>query len=97
MRKYKIQLPLNDSDGAPIEQEKLSYLCDELVAVFGSFAVPNRITWKYDGVEYVQMMELEIVTTDDKVPMKFLKGIKKSLRESFRTDIFITTYSVQTI
>lgn len=97
MRKYKIQLPLHDSDRAPIEQEKFSYLCNELVTVFGSFAVPNRRTWKYDGVEYVQMMELEIVTTDDKVPMKFLKGFKKSLRESFRTDIFISTYSVQTI
>ena len=97
MRKYEIHLLLNYRDGEPIEQEKIGSVRDELVKAFGSFVTPDRQTWKYDGVEYVEIMKLEVVTTDDKVPKKFLKDFKERLKESFRqTDILITTHRIQT-
>ena len=76
MRKYEIQLPLSYNDGEPIEQEKIKSAQDELVHVFGSFAVPDRKTFKYDGVRCVEIMKFEIVTADNRVPKKFLKGFK---------------------
>jgi hypothetical protein len=98
MRKYEIHLPLNYSDGEPIEQEKISRVRDELVNAFGSFVVPDRKTWKYDGVRYVEILRLEIVTTDDKLPKKFLKDFKERLKETFRQiDILITTHRIQTV
>ena len=97
MRKYEIDLPLSYCDGEPIEQEKIKSVRDELLAVFGSFVVPDRKTWKYDGVKYVEIMKIEIVTTNDNVPKKFLKDFKERIKESFRqTDILITTHRVQT-
>ena len=97
MRKYEIDLPLSYYDGEPIEQEKITNARDELVNAFGSFAVPDRRTWKYDGVRYVEILKIEIVTTNDNVPKKFLKDFKERLKESFRqTDILITTHRVQT-
>lgn len=97
MRKYEIHLPLNYSDGEPIEQEKIRSIRDELVNAFGSFVVPDRKTWKYDGVRYVEIMRVEIVTTDDKVIKKRLKDFKEHLKESLRqTNILITTHRIQT-
>jgi hypothetical protein len=97
MRKYEIDLPLSYCDGEPIEQEKIKSVRDELRDVFGSFVVPDRKTWKYDGVRYIEIMKVEIVTTDDKVPKKFLKDFKERLKESLRqTDILITTHRIQT-
>jgi hypothetical protein len=96
MTKYEIHLPLNYPNGEPIEKERIKIARDELLAVFGSFAVPNRRTWKYDGAGYVEIMRLEIVTTNDKVPKKLLKDFKERLKESFRqTDILITTHRIQ--
>ena len=95
MRKCEIHLPLNYSDGQPIEQEKIRSVRDELVKVFGSFTVPDRKTWKYDGVGCGEIMRLEIVATDDRVPKKFLREFKEDLKESFRqTDILITTHRI---
>lgn len=97
MRKYEIDLPLSYCDGEPIEQEKIKSVRDELLTLFGSFAVPDRKTWRYDGVRYVEIMKIEIVTTNDNVPKKFLQDFKERLKESFRqTDILITTHRVQT-
>ena len=97
MRKYEIHLPLTYSDGMPIEQEKIRSVRDELVNAFGSFVVPDRKTWKYDGVRCFEIMRIEIVTLDDKVPKKLLKDFKERLKESFRqTDILITTHRIQT-
>jgi hypothetical protein len=97
MRKYDIHLPLNYNDGEPIEQEKIRCVREELIAAFGAFAVPDRKTWKYDGVKYVEILKIEIVTTNDNVPKKFFKDFKERLKESFRqTDILITTHRVQT-
>ncbi len=45
MRKYEIHLPLNYRDGEPIEQEKIKRVREELLAAFGSFAVPDRRTY----------------------------------------------------
>ena len=87
---------MNYSDGEPIEQEKIKRVRDELLAVFGSFAVPNRRAWKYDGVGYGEIMRLEILTTNDEVPKEFLKDFKGRVKESFRqTDILITTHRIQ--
>jgi hypothetical protein len=98
MRKYEIHLPLNYRDGEPIEQEKIRRVYEELFAAFGSCAVPYRRTWKYDGVEYVEIVKLEIVTIDDKVPKKFLRDFKERLKGSFRQiDILITTHRIQTV
>ncbi len=97
MRKYEIHLPFSYVNGEPIEQEKIRSVRDELVNAFGSFVVPDRKTWKYDGVRYVEIMRVEIVTVDDKVPKEFLKDFKERLKESFRqTDILITTHRIQT-
>ena len=98
MRKCDIHLPLNYSDGEPIEQEKIKHVCEELIAAFGSFAVPDRRAWKYDGVRYVEIMRFEIITTDDKVTKKRLKEFKVRLKESLgRVDILITTYGIQVV
>jgi hypothetical protein len=97
MRKYEIHLPLSYSDGEPIEQEKIRNVGDELLNAFGSFVVPDRKTWKYDGLRYIEIMKLEIVTTDDRVTKEFLEDFKERLKESFRqTDILITTHRIQT-
>lgn len=97
MRKYEIYLPLNYSDGEPIEQVKIKSVRDELVNVFGSFTVPDRKTWKYDGAGCIEIMRLEIVTADDRVPGEFLSDFKERLKQSFRqTDILIITYTIQT-
>jgi hypothetical protein len=96
MRKYEIHLPLNYSDGKPIEQEKIRSVRHELVNAFGSFVVPRRRAWKYDGVKYVEIMRIEILTAEDKIPKKLLKDFKERLKDSFRqTDILITTHRIQ--
>lgn len=98
MRKYEIHLPLNYSDGEPIEQEKIRRVREELVAAFGTFAVPDRKTWKYDGVKYVEIVKIEIITTGDKVIKKRLKDFKERLKKSLRQiDILITTHGIQVI
>jgi hypothetical protein len=98
MRKYEIHLPLTYSNGEPIEQAKIRRVREELVAAFGTFAVPDRKTWKYDGVKCVEIMRFEIITTDDNSPKQFLKDFKERLKESFRQiDILITTHRIQTV
>src|ERR1700686_4335025 len=98
MRKYEIHLPLNYGDGEPIEQEKIKRVREELIAEFGSFAVPERRTWKYDGARYVEIMKIEIITTDDKVVKKRLAEFKERLKESLQlSDILITAHSIQAI
>jgi len=98
MRKCEIHLPLNYSDGQPIEQEKIKSVRDELVKVFGSFTVPDRKTWKYDGAGCVEIMRIEILTAQDKIPRKLLKDFKERLKRSLKQiDILITTHSIQVI
>jgi len=98
MRKYEIHLPLSYNDGELIEQEKIRSAQDELVNVFGSFTVPDRKTWKYNGAGCVEIMRLEIVTADDKVRRKFLRAFKERLKESFlQADILITSHRSQTV
>ena len=96
MRKYEIHLPLSYSDGQPIEREKIRRVHEKLVAVFGSFAVPDRSAWKYDGVKYVEIVKIEIITTGDEVPKKRLKDLKERLKESLQQiDILIMTHGIQ--
>src|SRR2546430_1278015 len=98
MRKYEIHLPLNYSDGQPIEQEKIRSVRDELVKVFGSFTVPDRKTWKYDGAGCVEIMKVEIVTAQDKIPKKLLKDFKERLKEDLQqVDILVTIQGIQVI
>src|SRR5438128_2591234 len=97
MRKYEIDLPLSYCDGEPIEQEKIKSIHDELLAVFGSFVVPDRKTWKYDGVRYVEIMKVEVVTTE-KIAKKRLTDLRKRLEEFLQqSDILITNHVVQVI
>jgi hypothetical protein len=97
MRKYEIHLPLTYCDGKPIEPEKMRRVREELVAIFGSFLVPYRRAWKYDGAKYIEIVKIEILTTSDKVSKKLLKDFKERLKESFRQDdILITTHRIQT-
>ena len=96
MRKHEIHLPLRYSDGQPIEQEKIRRVHEELVAVFGSFAMPDRRAWIYDGVKCVEIVKFEIITTGDKVPKKRLKDFKERLKESLQqSDILIMTHGIQ--
>jgi hypothetical protein len=98
MRKYEIHLPLSYNDGEPIEEEKIRSAQDELIRLFGSLAVSDRKTWKYDGAGCIEVVKLEIVTADDKVPRTFLKDFKERVKESFRqSDILITTLQIQTL
>ena len=98
MRKYEIHLPLSYSDGRPIEPEKISRVHKDLVGIFGSFAIPDRRAWKYDGVKYVEIVKIEIITTADRVPKKRLKDFKERLKESLRqSDILIMTQGIQRI
>lgn len=98
LKKCDIHLPLNARDGEPIEQEKIQRVRDELIARFGSFAVPGRRAWKYDGVRYVEMVKFEIITTGDKLTKKRLKEFKERLEGSVhQVDILITTYGIQVI
>jgi hypothetical protein len=96
MTKYEIHLPLSYSDGRSIEHEKISRVLDEFIAVFGLFAEPSLRAWKYDGVKYVEIVKIEIITIADKVPKKRLKDFKERLKESLQqSDILITTQSIQ--
>jgi hypothetical protein len=96
MRKYEIHLPVSYSDGEPIEPEKMRRVREELVAIFGSFLVPYRRAWKYDGAKCIEIVKIEIITTDDKVPRKRLKDFKERLRETLlQSDILILTYGIQ--
>lgn len=89
---------MNYRDGGPIEHEKIRRVHEELAAVFGSFAVPDRRAWKYDGVKYVEIVKIEIITTGDKVSKKRLKDFKERLKESLQQiDILITTHGIQGI
>jgi hypothetical protein len=98
MKKCDIHLPLNSRDGAPIEQKKIQLIRDELIATFGSFVVPDRRTWKYDGVKYVEVVKFEVITTGDRVTKKRLTNFKERLKQSFRqVDILITTYDIQVV
>jgi hypothetical protein len=98
MRKYEIHLPLNYGDGKPVEQEKFRRVREELIAAFGSFAVPYRRAWEYDGVKYVEIVKIEIITTGDKATKKRLKEFKEHLKESLQQiDILITTHGSQVI
>jgi hypothetical protein len=98
MTKYEIHLPLSYSDGKPIEQEKIICVHEELGAVFGSFTVPDRRAWGYDGVRYIEIVKIEIIITGDKVPKKRLKDFKERLKESLQQiDILITTHGIQVI
>lgn len=98
MRQYEINLPLNYSSGEPIEQEKIMRVREELIAAFGTFAVPDRKTWTYDGVKYVEIVKFEIITTGDKLTKKRLKDLKERLKEFLQqVDILITTYRIQVV
>jgi hypothetical protein len=96
MRKYEIHLPLTYNDGKPIGEEKMRHVRGDLRTIFGSFPVPNRRAWKYDGARYIEIMKIEIITTSDKVPKKRLKDFKERLKESFQqNDILILTHGIQ--
>ena len=98
MRQYEIHLPLSYDNGEPIEREKIRHVSEELVAAFGSFSVPYRRTWKYDGVKYVEIMRIEILADGDRLTKKRLTDFKEHLQESLQQiDILITSHDVQTV
>ena len=98
MRKCEIHLPLNYSDGKPIEQEKIDRVREELLAEFGSFGEPYQRTWRYDGRQCVEIAKFEIITTDDKFAKKRLKELKERLKECLpQVDILMTSQVVQAV
>lgn len=97
MKKYEIYLPLKYGNGKPIEQEKIRHVRDELLAEFGSFAVPQESTWKQDRVTRVEIMKFEILT-EDRITKERLKDLSTRLKESLRQiDILITAHRIQVI
>jgi hypothetical protein len=98
MKKCDIHLPLNHSDGEPIDQEKIMRVREELVAAFGPFVAADRRAWRYDGVRCVEIMRFEVVTTDDKLTRKRLKEFKGRLLGFLQQiDILITTCRIQAV
>jgi hypothetical protein len=91
MQKCEIHLPLNYTDRSPIEQEKITRVQKDLLAAFGSFTVPSRRTWRYDGLGCVEILKIEILTTGDKLTKKRLKEYLPQI------NILITTRSIQVI
>ena|SRR5438445_174890 len=98
MQKCEIHLPLNYSDGKPIEQEKIDRVREELLAKFGSFTGPNRRSWRYDRQQCVKIAKFEIITTDDKLAKKRLKELKVRLKECIpQVEILITSQAIQAV
>lgn len=84
-------------DGKPIEQERIWRVRDELLAEFGSFAVPNEKAWRYDGITPVEIVKFEILT-EDRITEERLKDLSTRLKESLRQiDILITAHRIQVI
>ena len=97
MTKYEIHLPLEYGNGKAIEQEKIRHVRDELLAEFGSFAVPQERAWKQDSVRRVEIMKFEILT-EDRITKERLKDLSTRLKESLRQiDILITAHRIQVI
>ena len=98
MRQYEIHLPLKLGDGVAIEEEKIKRVRQEVFAAFGCWAVPYGRTRRYDGVEYVDIVKVEFITSCDRVARKRLEDFKAHLNESLQQrDILITTSSIQTV
>ena len=98
MRQYEIHLPLKLGDGVAIEEEKIKRVRQEVFAAFGSWAVPFGRAWRYDGVEYVDIVKIEFITSSDRVARKRLRAFKGHLQESLQQGgILITTYGIQTV
>lgn len=84
-------------NGKPIEQEKVRHICDELLAEFGSFAVPQERVWKQDRVRHVEIIKFEILT-EDRITKERLKDLSARFKESLRQiDILITAHRIQVI
>lgn len=84
------------SDGNPIEPAKMRRVSEDLIAIFGSFLVPYRRAWRYDGAKYIEIAKIEILTTVDRIPQQQLKDFKEHLKESLQQDdILIMTHGVQ--
>jgi hypothetical protein len=97
VKKYEIHLPLKYGNGKPIEQEKIRRVREELLAEFGSFAVPQERVWKQDSVTRVEIMKFEILT-EDRITKERLKDLSTRLKESLRQiDILITAHRIQVI
>jgi hypothetical protein len=97
LKKYEIHLPLNYQDGKPIEQERIKSVCDELLAVFGSLAVPNRRTWRYERSRHVEIAKIEIITTE-RIAKKRLTNLRRHLEEYLhQNEISITTHRIQAL
>ena len=98
MRQYEIHLPLKLGDGVAIEEEKIKRVRQEVFAAFGCWAVPFERALRYDGVEYVDIVKMEFITSSDRVARKRLQDFKERLKESLQQrDILITTYRIQTV
>lgn len=98
MRQYEIHLPLKLGDGVAIEEEKIKRVCQEVFAAFGSWAVPFGRAQSYDGVEYVDIVKIEFITSGERVGKKRLQDFKERLKESLQQiDILITTQVIQVI
>lgn len=97
MRKYEIHLPLNYSDGQPIERGKMRRVREELLRVFGSYLVPDERSWKYGAGIATETVKIEVVTSA-KLSKILLKNLKERLQELLRqSDILIMVRSIQRI
>ncbi|MGH9932786.1 MAG: hypothetical protein ACREA9_26585 [Pyrinomonadaceae bacterium] len=85
MRQYEIHLPLKHSEGVAIEEEKIKRVRQEVFAAFGCWAVPYGRARRYDGVEYVDIIKIEFMTSCERVTKKrlgdFIQRLKESLQE----------------
>ena len=98
MRQYEIHLPLRHSDSVAIEEEKIKRLRQEVFAAFGCWAVPYGRARRIDGIESVDIVKIEFLTSRDRIAGKRLEEFKRHLNESLQQmDILITSYGIQII
>ena len=97
MWKYEIQLQLNYSSGKPIKQAMLKRVHDELVAAFGSYAVPQQRAWSYKSVGCTEVLKIEIIAADSRVTWKRLKQFKEHPNNFLPQGILITTHELEVI
>ena len=98
MEKCEIHLPLNYSDGKPIEQEKIERFREELLRTFWSFAQLDRKTLRYDGTACTEILRIEVITAGDSAQKSRLRELKERPKEFLpQVDILITTQTVELI
>jgi hypothetical protein len=104
MRQYKVYLPLNYNDGAPIARQKIDEVRDRLADRFGGATIsplsaPYKGPWKYGGVQYIDnIVIMEVIADEQAATQTFFRELKEQLqRDLDQHAILITSHSIEMI